>query len=273
MRGHDIAVAPGERGTEQTFARACAVLDALADARRTGLRFTDIAGATGFSKATVHRLVAGLVAQGLVEATGEKQRYFLGHRLAAWGAAARDRHGIVELATPHLDALAGATGDTVYFSIRTGVLSLCVARREGTHPIRVLPLAPGDRNALGVGSASLALLAFGVSDEDVKDVLADPDHVAARERRGVGAAQIQDLVRASRERGYALVRDVIPGIVAIGLPAAASGGAAPMAAVSVATVASRLEGARLDEVLGHLREAARAIGDLLRRNPDLAAQG
>jgi DNA-binding IclR family transcriptional regulator len=262
------AVTAGQRGIEQTFARAGIILDALAEGRRKGLRFTDIVAATGFSKATVHRLLAGMVAHGLVEAAGERGRFHLGYRLGAWGAAARDRHGLLDLALPHLDALAEATGDTVYLSVRTGVLSLCVARREGSHPIRVLTLTPGDRNALGVGSASLALLAFQPSDPEIDRILADPEHIRARERRGIEEATIRHLVADSRQRGYAQVRDIVPGIVALGVPAL-SGSPVPTVALSIATVAARLEEPRLAEVVDRLRATARTIGDLMAGNADL----
>lgn len=270
-RGVRAAVVAGERGTEQAFGRAGLILDALAAARRTGLRFTDIVSATGFSKATVHRLLAGMLAHDLVANADERGRFYLGHRLAGWGAAARDRYGFLELVGPHLDALAARTGETIYFSVRSGPMSLCVAQREGTNPIRVLSLAPGDRNALGVGSASLALLAF-LPQAEIDAILADPDHCRARERRGVGETAIRELVSDARRRGYAFVLDLIPGIAAIGVPVPADG-AVPAAALAIATITARLEGGQLDEALAALRGTAETIGETLARNADLRLPG
>ncbi|HEY4252027.1 MAG TPA: IclR family transcriptional regulator [Roseomonas sp.] len=261
-------VAAGDRGVEQTFGRAAAVLDALADAREGGLRFTDLVGATGFSKATVHRLMAGLSAHGLVEADPGSGRYFLGFRLAAWGAAARDRHGLAERAAPALRRLAEQTGDTVYLSLRIGVLSLCVARHEGSFPIRALPLKPGDRNALGVGSGSLAMLAFLEPEAAIERVLADPENIAARERRGIDEAHVRRHVAATRRKGHTFVDDLTPGMIGMGLPVPGRGGQ-PVAAVSIATISARLRQPRRKAVLEHLAQAVREIRGILGEAPGL----
>jgi DNA-binding IclR family transcriptional regulator len=260
-----MAVAVGDRGVEQTFGRASAVLDVLAEARDRGLRFTDIVQATGFSKATVHRLLAGLTAHDFVEA-GEEGRFFLGYRLAAWGGAARDRHGIVERTVPVLRTLAERTGDTVYLSVRVGALSLCVARQEGTFPIRALPLKPGDLNALGVGSGSLGLLAFLGSDEEIDRVLADPENIQARQRRGVDEDTIRRHVAAARESGYVLAGGLTPGMSGLSLPVLSRNGR-PLAAVSIATTSDRLLQPRLAEVLGFLRMAVQDLGYTLGEVP------
>jgi DNA-binding IclR family transcriptional regulator len=260
------AVAPGDRGVEQTFGRARAVLDALTEARGRGLRFTDLVRATGFSKATVHRLLAGLVQHDFVQA-GADGRFFLGFRLATWGAAARDRHSMVERATPALRALAERTGDTAYLSIRVGALALCVARQEGPFPIRALPLTPGDWNALGVGSGSLALLAFLRSDDEIDRILADPENIRARDRRNISEQMIRDLVRSARESGYVLADGLTPGMTGLALPVLSRAGRI-IAAVSVATTSDRLRQPRRGEVLLLLRAAAQEIGHVLGEVPD-----
>ncbi|MFC7738137.1 IclR family transcriptional regulator [Roseomonas sp. GCM10028921] len=249
---------------EQTFGRASAVLDALAAARDRGLRFTDLVLASGYSKATVHRLLAGLTAHDFVQAEGG--RFFLGFRLATWGGAARDRHGIVERTAPALRTLAERTGDTAYLSVRVGALSLCVARQEGTFPIRALPLQPGDVNALGVGSGSLSLLAFLGSEEEIERVLADPENIRARQRRGVSEDMIRQHVAAARESGYVLAGGLTPGMTGLSLPVLSTAGH-PIAAVSIAATFDRLLQPRLAEVLGFLRLAAQDLGYVLGEVP------
>lgn len=250
-------VAPGDRGVEQTLGRAAALLDALAGAREDGLRFTDLVAATGFSKATVHRLIAGLSRHGFVEADPKSARLFLGFRLAGWGAATRGRHGLLERAAPILRELADTLGDTVYLILRDGPMSICAARYEGPFPIRALPLTPGDRNALGVGSGSLALLAF-LADADIDRILKDPQNIAARERRGVDEAEIRRQVMLSRKRGYAMSDGLTPGMIGIGLPVKSISGD-PIVSVSVASIAERMREPRRKEVLGQLAAAARAV--------------
>jgi DNA-binding IclR family transcriptional regulator len=262
---HTPAVPPGDRGVEQTFGRARAVLDALAEARGRGLRFTDILRNTGFSKATVHRLLAGLMQHDFVDA-GADGRYFLGFRLATLGAAARDRHSLVERTTPALRTLAERSGDTAYLSIRVGVMSLCVGRQEGPFPIRALPLAPGDCNALGVGSGSLALLAF-LPLAEIDRILADPENIGARERRKVSERMVRDLIQSARSRGYVLADGLTPGMTGLALPILSRAGRI-VAAVSVATTSERLCPPRLEEVLPLLRHAAENMNHVVGEVPD-----
>jgi DNA-binding IclR family transcriptional regulator len=259
-------VAAGDRGVEQTFGRTRAVLDALTEARNHGLRFTDLVRITGFSKATVHRLLAGLAQHDFIEA-GSDGRYFLGYRLASWGAAARDRHSMVERATPVLRALAERSGDTAYLSIRIGPMAFCVARQEGTFPIRALPLTPGDWNALGVGSGSLALLAFLPTAAEIDRVLADPENIRARGRRNVSEQTIRHLARSARESGYVLADGLTPGMTGLALPVLSRAGRI-IAAVSIATTSERLRQPRLGEVLVLLRDATREMGHALGEVPD-----
>src|SRR5690606_7103276 len=98
-----VQLTAGERGTDQTFQRTSIVLDLLAKVPDKGLRFTDLQDPTGFSKATLHRLLAGLVNPGLVDI--EMSRYYPGFRLGLWAAAARNRHGFAQRIGPIIRAL------------------------------------------------------------------------------------------------------------------------------------------------------------------------
>src|SRR5688572_11923839 len=82
---------PRLTGLHQSISRPTAVLEALATASSAGLRMTDVMRATGLGKATVHRLLAGLVAHGLVDQDQETARFFLGTRILSWAVTAGDR--------------------------------------------------------------------------------------------------------------------------------------------------------------------------------------
>jgi DNA-binding IclR family transcriptional regulator len=260
---NELAVPAGDRGVEQTFGRAAALLEALAAAQEGGLRFTDLVQRTSFSKATVHRLLAGLSLYGFVEVDAAKGRYFLGFRLAAWAAAARNRFGISERADPIMRELAEHTEDTAYLSLRVAEMSICLTRHEGRFPIRALPLQPGDQSALGVGSGSLALLAFLSDLAEVDRILASPVHAAARDRRGVSEEVIRHHVAAARRRGFSLVDDLTPGMTGMAVPVRNQAGQ-PVAAISVATISARLRPPRRQMVLGHLQDAAQQLEHVFR---------
>src|SRR5262249_36878415 len=147
------------------------VLKALAANSAEGLRLTDVVNATSLGKATVHRVLSGLVAHGLVDQDKATGRFFLSLKLIGWAMAAGDRFGLARLAAPALAPLPKRTEDTIYLSLRSGDEAICIERREGPFPIKTLTLRVGDRRPLGVGAGSLAMLAF-LPDEEVEQVIA-----------------------------------------------------------------------------------------------------
>ncbi|MFC7474673.1 IclR family transcriptional regulator [Dankookia sp. GCM10030260] len=266
--GTPHGVTPGERGLEQSFGRATAILDALAaGGGGTGLRFVDLVRRCGLSQTTLHRLVAALLAHGFIEQEGT--RYLLGMRLAGWAFAAGNRFGLAEVARPIMHALSEATGDTVYLTLRSGDMAICVARIEGSYPVRALVVQPGDRRVLGLGAGSVALLAFLRDPLEIERLLALPEQQAGRAARGVAEPRVREWIEASRRDGYTFVNNLVPGTSGIGLPILGPAGD-PVAALSLAAIPSRLEPPRLAEVVGLVRSATAEIEG--RMHPILAGR-
>jgi DNA-binding IclR family transcriptional regulator len=94
--------------------RALSVLDALADGSELGTN--EIARRTGINASTVSRLLATLAGSGVVEHVPASGRYRLGLRLLHLGNAVLQRIDLREIARPHLQALAAATGETTTLS-------------------------------------------------------------------------------------------------------------------------------------------------------------
>jgi DNA-binding IclR family transcriptional regulator len=105
--------------------RAFRVLDALAEAE-VELGTNEIARRTGINASSASRLLATLVAGGLVEHVPDSGRYRLGLRLLQLGNIVLARLDLRQLARPHLQALVDRTGETATLS------------------------APGDRDAVTV---------------------------------------------------------------------------------------------------------------------------
>jgi DNA-binding IclR family transcriptional regulator len=95
--------------------RAVALLDALADAGEE-LGTNELARRTALHPSSVSRLLATLVAAGLVEHVEASGRYRLGLRLLDLGNAVLARLDLREVARPHLHALVEATGETATLS-------------------------------------------------------------------------------------------------------------------------------------------------------------
>jgi DNA-binding IclR family transcriptional regulator len=95
--------------------RAFSVLDALAEAD-TELGTNEIARRTGINASSVSRLLATLVAGGLVEHVQDSGRYRLGLRLLQLGNVVLARLDLRQIARPHLQALVESTGETATLS-------------------------------------------------------------------------------------------------------------------------------------------------------------
>jgi DNA-binding IclR family transcriptional regulator len=95
--------------------RALAVLDVLADTD-TELGTNEIARRTHINPSTVSRLLATLVASGLVEHVTPSGRYRLGLRLLELGNIVLARLDLRQIARPHLQALVETTGETATLS-------------------------------------------------------------------------------------------------------------------------------------------------------------
>jgi DNA-binding IclR family transcriptional regulator len=252
---------PAEKGLHQNIGRATMVLTALAANSAEGLRLTDVVNATSLGKATVHRVLSGLVAHGLVDQEKSTGRFYLSLKLIGWAMAAGDRFGLARLAGPALVRLSQRTQDTIYLSLRSGDEAICIERREGSFPIKTLTLRVGDRRPLGVGAGSLAMLAF-LPDEEVERVLAS--QAAEMPRYGIDEMTLRDMITRSRELGYTLNDErLIQGMSAVGLPIRRPNGQ-PFAAISVAAISSRLQLPRRDSIVASLRQEAEQIEEELK---------
>jgi|EndMetStandDraft_7_1072992.scaffolds.fasta_scaffold195350_1 DNA-binding IclR family transcriptional regulator len=245
-----------EKGLYQNIGRATMVLTALAANSAEGMRLTDVVNATSLGKATVHRVLSGLVAHGLVDQDKSSGRFFLSLKLISWAMAAGDRFGLARLASHALARLSQRTQDTIYLSLRSGDEAVCIERREGSFPIKTLTLRLGDRRPLGVGAGSMAILAF-LPDEEVERVIAAQG--AEQTRFGIDEMTLRDMIATSRQLGYSLNDErLIPGMSAVGVPIRRPNGQ-PFAALSVAAISSRLQLPRRDTIVASLKQEAEQI--------------
>lgn len=126
------------------------------------------------------------------------------------GAVAAERFDVTEIAREHVVALAEATGESAFLSVRRGNETVCLLRQDGSFPIRSFVLYEGKRFPLGVASAGLAILSFlpGEARERYLEGLdLTGDHGS-----GHAAEEIRARIEETRARGYA----VNPGLVVEG---------------------------------------------------------
>lgn len=221
------------------------------------LRLADIAEGSGVNKATALRLLESLIGEGFVLRDEATKRYALGDEALALGIAMQGRDHIRNRARPALLRLAASTGDTMLLSTRSGVESVCIDREFGSYPIRANYLDLGMRRPLGVGAGSLALLAW-LPDDEVKAVLSLIGPRLGKRYPRITVELIEREVKLARQRGYALLLDVVVDQMGgIGVPVLGSDGR-PVAALSLAALTSRIT-PRLAQLVPQLRKAAEEL--------------
>jgi DNA-binding IclR family transcriptional regulator len=253
---------PRLTGLHQSISRPTAILEALATASSDGLRMTDVMHATGLGKATVHRLLAGLAANRLVDQDAATGRFFLGARILSWAVTAGDRFGLARLAEPAMARLAQTTLDTIYLTARSGDEAVCLNRREGLHPIKTLTLNVGDRRPLGVSAGGLALLAF-LPDSEVERILLL--QAETRTQLPFDQVTLRKLISTTREAGFAYYdapvvhgHEVVTGMAAIAVPIQRPDRHA-IASLSVAAITARLQPSRRNAIVAQLQTEAQQI--------------
>lgn len=254
------AITPEADPAVKTIDRAARVLRAVAG-HADGAMLSAVAAETGLGKGTVHRLLSALIDAGFLFQELETRRYRLGVGLALLGSTAH-RQGVASLAKPFLQRLAINTEDTIYASVREGATAVCIAREIGAFPIRTLSLDVGHLRPLGVGSGSLALLAF-LSDAEIETCISKNaawlDQYPGHSRR-----ELLVKVAETRERGYSLVEgQVLPGMNAIGVPVLDSRDK-PAAALSIAAISDRLSGEHLKRSARLLEREAKSFAKALK---------
>ena len=241
--------------------RAVQLLKLLATAGKRGRALTQLAEATALPHSTVHRLLRRLMHERLVVQKESDKWYALGPLAFELGLAAMAAYDLREHCRASLSRLAEEVGDTVYLSLRAGDSALCVARQTGSFPIRTLTLEVGDYRPLGLGAGSLALLS-ALPDEEVEQVIARNREKLAP-HANFDQVSLRAMVRQTREQGHSLNDGkMLPEMAAIGVIVHDASGR-PAAALSIATIASRMQPERRASIVALLMREARALEQAL----------
>ena len=239
----------------QSIGRAVSLLAMVAQRTDAGARLSEVAEAAGLHIATARRILQALVAEGLLAFDSGTKIYAVGPAIFSFAVQGNPWFSRRELFVPALDRIAHRTRDTVMFSIRSGVEAVCLARHEGAFPIRVMSLETGSRRPLGAGSGSLAILAFLPKDERTEILKMS---ALRYEPFRLSVEDLTEGIAEARKCGFAFNPGrIIEGVYGIGVPILAEGVA--VAAVSVATIASRMDKVRRQEVVDIIRDEVASI--------------
>ena len=240
----------------KTVARAVQFLRLVASSRARNLRLVDLAEMASLDKSTAHRLLQRLVQERLLVRDAGQRGYRLGPLLYELGLAALPESNLREVAQPALEALARSTGDMAFLVSRSGYESVCLSRIAGNFAIQTMTQGIGDRHPLGVGAGGLAILAALTAAEQ-KIVI---DAIAPQLRRYRLTEKIlQARVTATSEQGLAIDEgSAAVDVTAIGRAICDRSGA-PVGAVFVASIRSRMVESRQREIDKRLIACVTAI--------------
>jgi DNA-binding IclR family transcriptional regulator len=220
--------------------RSVAILSAVEEGARS---FTRIVDATGLTRSTAHRLIAGLEDHGFLVHVGGLG-YALGPRLLALATTAARDLPLRELAHPALERLARSTGESAQLYVREGDRRLCIDAVESERELRTI-VEIGAALPLDQGSAGKVFLAWG----------GERDAAMLAEASG----RLRQQVVTTRRRGWAeSLEEREAGVASVSAPVFGPREAL-LAAVSVSGPASRLGTLRAKRYAPAVVEAAREI--------------
>ena len=246
----------------QAIRRALAVLRTLAVGGERGVPLVEVVHETSLARPTVHRIVHVLIEEGIVERNDRTGNYVVGRQVPELALARPSRSPVLLAADPYLADVSAQLGDTLFLTVRTGLDTLCVARRIGGYPIQVLSIEVGVRRPLGVSSAGVAILAALPAPEARKIVLANEARFKAYR---TDVPTVLGQIQLARRRGYNL-RDVglVQGTKSLSAWIRSPDGQ-PAAAITLSAMRNRLSPRRASEVAEVLVATARAIEAATRR--------
>lgn len=248
----------------QSIERAFAIIREVKAATPGGVTVAALAGKVRLNRTTAHRMVGCLMEQGALGRKPGSAAIVLGPLLVELGVAAREPLDLKALFSPALTRIAERTGDTAFLLVRAGDDAVCLDRRSGSYPVKTLVVEVGTRRPLGVGAGSVAILSALDELERQRVVRAN---TAALRSWSIEARVLQRTLLAARRAGYASTRvQGVDGVMAIGVPIRDATGA-PIAAVSMAAVSSRMTRARQLELKDVLAAEAAGLTEMLERGP------
>lgn len=249
---HALGAQPEGQGV-RSVAKAARILRAFGPGCRV-LTVREIAESTGLPRSTCHAICTTLVAEDLLELLPIRG-YQLGPGLVGMGGQVIERLGLVEAATPSMQALARITNGEIHLGqlalswivYLTRIEPECRVHIQNRLGLRV----PVDRT--GCGKAALSQM-----DPDRADELLAKSGV-----RGGELDMLHDELAAARRRGFAISGSFQPGVTSVAAALIAPDGTV-VGGLSIAHRRESLDARRVAALGAAIRAAAAATSERLR---------
>lgn len=247
--------------------KAIDVLEAVGDAPQ-GLSQGEITQRLALPRTTVYRLLATLVARGLLRRDPLRKVYCLGFRCFEMARKAYAAPDLVAAAAGELRALRDLTGETSYLATLDGLEVISLERYDGAHSQRS-SAALGQRKPVyctSQGKAILSAMAAEARDAVIRDIqlrALTPNTLTDRRR-------LSAELKITAARGWAMDdEEILLGVRCVGAPIIDPEGRV-RGAISVAGPAWRITRERAELLGPEIAESARRVGAQLRgRDPGI----
>ena len=196
----------------QSLERAFGLLQVIARHHEQGVTLASLIAQSGLDRTTAHRMLRFLTGAGYVrrDATAG-HAYRLGCAAMGLGLQAMTRPPLVDFMAPLMKSLARQTGDNVFLVTRLGDYSYTLHLEQGAHPMPRYRDLVGASRLLGLGTASMALLA-SLPDNEVQAHLLR--HQADYAASPFSPLRLQRAIQRTRAAGYTLAAE--PGVAGAG---------------------------------------------------------
>jgi len=193
------------------------LLEYICSSPQKDFSLSELSNTFQVNKATMHRMLRVLAARGYLRQDEKTGRYLLNWKLLELGAQVTAKFGLLEIASPIMENLARATGETVNLAVLYDKKVVYIHKVESTHflrtDLRVGIAVPSYCSALGK-----AMLAW--YEEDQLEMILDPnDFTSFTPSTITDLETLKKELRQIRKRGYAVDREeYIPGITCVAAP-------------------------------------------------------
>jgi IclR family transcriptional regulator, pca regulon regulatory protein len=246
----------------QSLERGLSVIRAF-DAEHRELRLSEVARATGLTRAAARRFLLTLVELGYMHFDGS--RFSLRPRVLELGFAYLSSLSLPEIAAPHMEALVARLNESSSLSVLDDTDVVYVARVP-TRRIMSITLAVGTRLPAYATSMGRVLLA-GLPGDELEERLARIEVRQLTPRTVATEAALREVIDQVRRQGYAVTdQELEQGLRSAAVPIHDASGAVA-AALNVSVHASRASMHELrSRFLAPAQAAAAAIDAEVRRS-------
>ena len=239
----------------QSFERGLAVIRSFTESGATQT-LSDVARATGLSRATARRLVLTLEQLGYVRA--RNGGFELTPKILELGYAFLASFSVPQLALPYLEQFSEEVNESSSVAVLDGANIVYVARVPANR-VMTVSIGLGSRFPAYKTSLGRVLLA-SLGDAEVGAVWKQSDRSGATERTVKTLDELRRKLAEVREQGWALVdQELEVGVRSLAAPIR-NGAGETVAAVNVSTHASRTDS---DELMGRFLPALTRTADAI----------